>query len=862
MKKNGVQLTTFFLLTILSIITSLETAAQTVLSLNPHSAQVNSTLNVSLNISTNDQVAGVNAHIILPLGISVTNVSAGDLLTDSSLFVFDSYQNGQDLLVLLYSGQDTLNQSGEIVKLELQVGNDVPLGLAKLSFATENTDPKVNSRHAVSDSTGSQSLIHSTFASSFLVYSTTSDFDHDGVKDITDAFPQNNAEWADTDGDGVGDNTDTDIDGDGINNEDDVFPFDATEWADSDGDGKGDNSDPSPNVANSVFKFVSDSYAVSETGLDVMVTVERINSSVGEMTVDVATIDNTATANVDYMPFSESLIFEDGIDEQLFTVSILNDSEYEEDEAFNISINNPTNGGVVGTINKAEVTIQDDDIPADFGLIEWGLNNSTVSEDDLFASAEINRVNGSVGYATIDYATVDGTASAGNDYAAQANKLVFAEGEISKTVQIPLIDDVAYEGDEIFSIVLSNVMGATLGSNKSHNITISENEDPLNGLVSIENSSYSVNENSLFLNVQVSRTVASQGVISVNYSTVGDSAVDGADYITSSGSLTFNLGEYSKLISIEIVNNNEYTGNRSFNVALANPQGGASLGAISEATVTIFDDDPIPLAGTVRFSGASYSTNEEDSSVVVTVQRVNGSYGQIFVDFQTIDGTAITGGDYQSLNGTLQFNDGVTSQSISIPLLEDTEFESDQSFSIELSNQTQGVVLGNPASATIVIADNDQAPLSGLVQFSGAEYSVGETDTILRVTVQRVNGSSGSITVNYQTVDDTAKADGDYTANSGALTFSDGETTKTIEVIIIDDEAVEDDELLKIQLSGENLGSPILATIVITDNDTDNNTGGGGGVFGPLSIFMFLLIGFHFRNRSIFTNLLIYGVKG
>ena len=194
--------------------------------------------------------------------------------------------------------------------------------------------------------------------------------------------------------------------------------------------------------------------------------------------------------------------------------------------------------------------------------------------------------------------------------------------------------------------------------------------------------------------------------------------------------------------------------------------------------------------------------------------------------------------------------------------MEDTEFESDQSFSIELSNQTQGVVLGNPASATIVIADNDQAPLSGLVQFSGAEYSVGETDTILRVTVQRVNGSSGSITVNYQTVDDTAKADGDYTANSGALTFSDGETTKTIEVIIIDDEAVEDDELLKIQLSGENLGSPILATIVITDNDTDNNTGGGGGVFGPLSIFMFLLIGFHFRNRSIFTNLLIYGVKG
>ena len=63
------------------------------------------------------------------------------------------------------------------------------------------------------------------------------DTDGDGVGDNSDAFPLNAFEWADSDGDGVGDNTD-------------AFPFNAFEWADSDGDGVGDNSDVCPETPN------------------------------------------------------------------------------------------------------------------------------------------------------------------------------------------------------------------------------------------------------------------------------------------------------------------------------------------------------------------------------------------------------------------------------------------------------------------------------------------------------------------------------------------------------------------------------------------------------------------------------------
>ncbi|GAA6152196.1 LamG-like jellyroll fold domain-containing protein [Pseudoteredinibacter isoporae] len=69
------------------------------------------------------------------------------------------------------------------------------------------------------------------------------DRDGDGVPDEDDAFPDDPTEWADLDGDGIGDNSDPDRDGDGVNNDEDVFPNNPEEWADLDGDGIGDNAD-------------------------------------------------------------------------------------------------------------------------------------------------------------------------------------------------------------------------------------------------------------------------------------------------------------------------------------------------------------------------------------------------------------------------------------------------------------------------------------------------------------------------------------------------------------------------------------------------------------------------------------------
>ena len=69
------------------------------------------------------------------------------------------------------------------------------------------------------------------------------------MPDLTDAFPLDQTESSDLDGDGIGDNSDPDADGDGVDNEQDVFPLDSSESSDRDGDGIGDNADAYPDDA-------------------------------------------------------------------------------------------------------------------------------------------------------------------------------------------------------------------------------------------------------------------------------------------------------------------------------------------------------------------------------------------------------------------------------------------------------------------------------------------------------------------------------------------------------------------------------------------------------------------------------------
>ncbi len=121
------------------------------------------------------------------------------------------------------------------------------------------------------------------------------------------------------------------------------------------------------------------------------------------------------------------------------------------------------------------------------------------------------------------------------------------------------------------------------------------------------------------------------------------------------------------------------------------------------------------------------------------------------------------------------------------------------------------------------LESNIGSPLPGELQFSAADYAVDESAGGLTVTVTRVAGSAGEVTVDYTAMDGAATAGNDYESLSGTLTFLDGETSLTFDLSIVDDALHEGDEDLTLMLGnltgGAALGTPSTAVVTIHDDD-------------------------------------------
>src|SRR5262249_41370021 len=112
--------------------------------------------------------------------------------------------------------------------------------------------------------------------------------------------------------------------------------------------------------------------------------------------------------------------------------------------------------------------------------------------------------------------------------------------------------------------------------------------------------------------------------------------------------------------------------------------------------------------GTVQFIPAKRLVPEGATSVTVTVFRTGGLAGGGSVDYTTSDGTATAGNQYTTTTGTLSFDQGVTRQTITVPLTPNNVAEGDKTFNITLSNPQGGLALGASASMVVTIHDKDK----------------------------------------------------------------------------------------------------------------------------------------------------------
>ena len=225
------------------------------------------------------------------------------------------------------------------------------------------------------------------------------------------------------------------------------------------------------------------------------------------------------------------------------------------------------------------------------------------------------------------------------------------------------------------------------------------------GAIRLGSAEYTAQENDGTLKIGLVREGGSLGSVQVDFLASNGTALAGNDYVATNGTVSFANGVLTNYFTVQLVNDSTVESNEQFFVHIGNPAGGAGLGNVTSATVTVVDDDS---GGTIEFSLDSYLTSEASGQAVITVVRSNGSAGAVTVNFSTANGTAIAGSDYTATNGILVFDAGVMSKTFSVPILNDTDIENNETVSLTLSNAV-GAVLGSLTNVLLTILDNDSS---------------------------------------------------------------------------------------------------------------------------------------------------------
>jgi dienelactone hydrolase len=298
----------------------------------------------------------------------------------------------------------------------------------------------------------------------------------------------------------------------------------------------------------------------------------------------------------------------------------------------------------------------------------------------------------------VDYASADGTAMAGKNYVAVAGTFDFAAGETNKLIVVSILNESFVEGAQAFQVILSNPAGgAVLGLRTNATVRITDNDTGLQ----FEFASYSASEDAGSVLIGVVRGDDGDFPVTVDYATSDGTAIAGSDYSQSSGTLSFAAGEKVKLFTVPILNDSAKEANKTFELTLSNPTGGAVLDSRKTVTVTIVDND----LG-VQFESNQYLIQENDGALTVKVFRGNDvDLAPFTADYATTDLTAKAGLDYVATRGTLAFAAGEATKTISVPVLYHDQQKGDAKFRLTLNNLSGGRILGTNRTATITILD-------------------------------------------------------------------------------------------------------------------------------------------------------------
>lgn len=228
------------------------------------------------------------------------------------------------------------------------------------------------------------------------------------------------------------------------------------------------------------------------------------------------------------------------------------------------------------------------------------VSNLTANENGGSASVQVCLSTASSTPVTVTLNTSNGTATSSSDYVAISNAVVtIPAGQLCTPVNIPILDDNTAEGNETFTITISNPSSnATLGTSTA-TVTIADNE----GIPSLSINSLSINENAGTANLTVTLSAPASQNVTFTVNTQNGTAFAPSDYNTiTNQTYTIPAGQTFVTINISVLDDALVEGNESFNVTMSNPSANATI-LTGTAVVNIIDNEVACAAQAPTISG-------------------------------------------------------------------------------------------------------------------------------------------------------------------------------------------------------------------------------------------------------------------
>ncbi len=585
--------------------------------------------------------------------------------------------------------------------------------------------------------------------------------------------------------------------------------------ADNQGIGTINDNDTAPTVS-----FTSNSQSVGENAGTATITAQLSAVSGQNVTVPF-TINGSSTATgggTDYSITASPITIPAGSNSASITVTLNNDAIDEANETVIVDMGTPTNA-TQGATTTHTLTITDDDTAPTISI-----NDVTVNEGDGTATFTVTLSAASGQAVSVNYATANNTATAGNDYTTATGTLNFVAGDTSEPITVSITDDALDEATETFFVDLSGATNATIADNQGQ-ATITDNDPQPNVTLSI-GGNFGENGGTTMLTATLDAASGLDVTVNLTYSGV---AVNGTDY-SGANSIVISAGSMSQSITLTGTDDASAEGDETVIVDITSVTNGIENGTQQVTAIVVDDDVPGVI---ITESGGSTDVTEggttDTYTVVLDTQPTNAVTIAIATGSQVDPITNLT------FNPT-GANLWSTPQTVTVTATDDTVVEGNHTQTI---THTATSTDANYNGITIVdvtanIADND---IDYALTTSGDVTEGNSGMQTVTFTVTRSGDVSGTSSVDYA-IAGTATDGTDYNnilvdgvggTATGTINFAATDTTKTITVDVLGDGSFEGNEAIELTLSspmapGTATITDSPATITIINDDAPPNS--------------------------------------